>query len=57
MARTLKDPEFHKWLRTHYSKELKDLRKYKEVTKPLLEKHGVKKEIAASNNLLIGLPM
>ena len=26
MARTLKDPEFHKWLKTHYSKELKDLK-------------------------------
>ena len=33
------------------AQELKDLRKYKEVTKPLLENQGVKKEIAASNNL------
>ena len=26
MARTLKDPEFHKWLKTNYDKDLKDLK-------------------------------
>ncbi len=26
MARTLRDPEFHKWLKENYSKELSDLK-------------------------------